>query len=152
VSWIRTTTAQHAFRVFGYRRRRRAPVRCGLFDEVTGGELPNTHAHDVGACAFDQVCGAGERFGVARAHVADVLREIARLNLGERLVVGALDVGDRCARNDERRYQHRHHEHRGQQSGSHRDNNNAQVMPLNLSCFCDVRSNCRGGPPWPPVG
>jgi len=95
-------------------RRRRAPVCRGFFDEVTLREFPNTHADDVGACAFAQVGGACERFRIARAHVADVLRQIARLNLGEGLVVGALDVGDRRARDGERRYQHRHHQHRAQ--------------------------------------
>jgi hypothetical protein len=44
-----------------------------------------------------------------------MLGEVARLNVRERLVVIALNVGDRRARDHERCDQHRHPEHRAQQ-------------------------------------
>jgi hypothetical protein len=46
-----------------------------------------------------------------------MLREIVCLNLGERQVVGALEVGDRRTRDGECCYQHRDNEHRAQQCG-----------------------------------
>ncbi len=79
--------------------------------------MPDANARDVGPRSFDQVRSARQSFRIERSHVADMLCEIVRLNLGERLIVSALDVGDRRARDGECCYQHCYGEHRTQQRG-----------------------------------
>ena len=78
-------------------------------------ESPDPHAEYVRPRSLDQVGSARECFRIVRADIGDVLGQVARLDLSKRLIVTALDVGDRGAGDYECRDQHGHDNHGAQQ-------------------------------------